>query len=219
MYTLTQKVAFAGGFVAIALVVLPPISGAAEQLFAFHMVQHLLLIALAAPLLVVSRAFDGLQRFAFVAKLAQPVTAWIAFVGIFLFWHWPAAFQWAAGNEFSRLLECASILVGAILFWSVALSLKGQDWLSYGGRALFVMTAAVATDLPGVIMVFSPQALCTMPGENAVRWGLTSLQDQQIAGMLMWVPANLVFFGIATWLFALWISDITPHKTSSQVIS
>jgi cytochrome c oxidase assembly factor CtaG len=58
-----------------------------------------------------------------------------------------------------------------------------------------------------------------MPGENAVRWGLTPLQDQQIAGMLMWVPANLVFFGIATWLFALWISDSTPHKTSSQVIS
>jgi putative membrane protein len=219
MHTLTQKVAFAGGLVATALVVLPPISSAAEQLFAFHMVQHLILIALAAPLLVVSRAFDGLQRFALVAKFTQPVTAWIAFVGIFLFWHWPSAFQWAAADETSRLLEHTSILVGAMLFWGVALSPKGQDWLSYGGRALFVMTAAVATDLPGVIMVFSPQALCTMPGENAVRWGLTPLQDQQIAGMLMWVPANLVFFGIATWLFALWISDSTPHKTSSRVIS
>jgi putative membrane protein len=219
MHTLTQKVAFAGGLVAIALAALPPISSAAEQLFAFHMVQHLLLIALAAPLLVASRAFDGLQRFVLVRKFTQPAAAWIAFVGIFLFWHWPAAFQWAAGNEVSRLLEYASILVGAILFWSVALSLKGQDWLSYGGRALFVMMAAVATDLPGVIMLFSPRALCTMPGENAEQWGLTPLQDQQIAGLLMWVPANLVFFGIATWLFALWISDGTPHKTSSQVIS
>jgi cytochrome c oxidase assembly factor CtaG len=219
MHTLTQKIAFAGGLVAIAFVVLPPISSAAEQLFAFHMVQHLLLIALAAPLLVASRAFDGLQRFVLVHKLTQPAPAWIAFVGIFLFWHWPAAFQWAAGNEVSRLLEYASVLVGAVLFWSVALSQKGQDWLSYGGRALFVMTAAVATDLPGVIMVFSPRALCTMPGENASQWGLTPLQDQQIAGLLMWVPANLVFFGIATWLFALWISDSAPHKTSSQVIS
>jgi cytochrome c oxidase assembly factor CtaG len=219
MHTLTQKVAFAGGLVAIALVVLPPISSAAEQLFAFHMVQHLLLIGLAAPLFVASRAFDGLQRFALVRKVSQPVVAWTVFVGIFLFWHWPAAFQWAAGNEVSRLLEYASVLVGAMLFWSVALSPKGQDWLSYGGRALFVMTAAVATDLPGVIMVFSPRAICTMPGENAVHWGLTPLQDQQIAGMLMWVPANLVFFAIATWLFALWISDGAPHKTSSQVIS
>jgi putative membrane protein len=183
------------------------------------MVQHLLLIALAAPLLVASRAIDRLQRFTLVRTFTQPVVAWIAFVGIFLFWHWPAAFQWAAGNEVSRLLEYVSILLGAMLFWSVALSAKGQDWLSYGGRALFVMTAAVATDLPGVIMVFSPRAFCTMPGESAVQWGLTPLQDQQIAGMLMWVPANLVFFGIATWLFALWISDSTPHKISSQVIS
>ena len=209
-----QKLAFAAGLAAIALVLLPPVSSAAEQLFAFHMVQHLLLIALAAPLLVVSRVFDNLQSNVFVSALTQPVTAWIAFVGIFLFWHWPAAFQWAAEREASRLLEHASILVGALLFWSVALSSKSQKWLSYGARALYVMTAAVATDLPGVIMVFSPRAICTMPGENAARWNLTPLQDQQIAGMLMWVPANLVFFGIATWLFALWISDA---KYSSQV--
>lgn len=209
-----QKLAFAVGLGGIALVLSPPISVAAERLFAFHMVQHLLLIALAAPLLVVSRVFGKLQGNAFIDAISRPVTAWIAFVGIFLFWHWPAAFQWAAEREASRLLEHASILIGALLFWSVALSSKGQKWLSYGARALYVMTAAVATDLPGVIMVFSPRAICSMPGENAAAWGLTPLQDQQIAGMLMWVPANLVFFGIATWLFALWISDV---EYTSQV--
>jgi putative membrane protein len=207
MHTLTQKLALAGGIAALALVVLPPLGSGAEQLFSLHMVQHLLLIAIAAPLLAVSGVFGGLHRF------AQPVTAWLAFVGIFLFWHWPAAFQWAAGNPASQLLEYASILFGALLFWIVALS--ARSGLSLGARALFVMTGAVATDLPGVIMVFAPRALCTMPGENAALWGLTPLQDQQIAGMLMWVPANLIFFGIATWLFALWISD-TSH---SQVIS
>jgi len=205
-----QKLAFAAGLGVVALVLLPPISSAAEQLFAFHMVQHLLLIALAAPLLVVSRVFDNLQGNAFISALTQPVTAWIAFVGIFLFWHWPAAFQWAAEREASRLLEHASILIGALLFWSVALSSKGQSWLSYGARALYVMTAAVATDLPGVIMVFSPRAICSMPGENAAGWGLTPLQDQQIAGMLMWVPANLVFFGAAMLLFAQWLKSPAP---------
>lgn len=212
---MTQKLAFAAGLAVIALVLLPPVSSGAEQLFAFHMVQHLLLIALAAPLLAASRAFDGLQGNVLVSALTQPVTAWIAFVGVFLFWHWPAAFQWAAEAEASRLLEHASILAGALLFWSVALSSKGQEWLSYGARALYVMTAAVATDLPGVIMVFSPRAISVMPGENAAHWGLTPLQDQQVAGMLMWVPANLIFFGIATWLFALWISD--ARKYPSQV--
>jgi len=47
--------------------------------------------------------------------------------------------------------------------------------------------------------------LCTMPGERAAGWGLAPLEDQQIAGLLMWVPANLVFFGIATWLFWKWL--------------
>ena len=217
MHTVIRKVLFGAGLAVVALTVLPPLTGFSEQLFSAHMLQHLLLIVVAAPMLTASGAFDGLQRFAVVRKLTEPVTAWVAFVGIFLLWHWPAAFQWAAQRESTILLEHASILIGALLFWSVALSVRGEAWLSYGARALFVMTAAVVTDLPGVIMLFAPRALCVMPGENAPAFGITPLEDQQIAGLLMWVPANLVFFGFATWLFALWISD--SHKTSSQVIS
>ena len=88
----------------------------------------------------------------------------------------------------------------------------GTNLLNDGARALYVMTAAIVTDLPGVVMLFAPRAICTMPGENAAAFGLTPLADQQIAGLLMWVPANLVFFGIATFLFARWISDAKlPH--------
>jgi putative membrane protein len=215
MHTVSRKIFFACGVAAVAITILPPLSDVAAQLFSVHMLQHLLLIVVAAPLLILSRAFEGLNRFALIRKLTQPVAAWVIFVSVFLLWHWPVAFQWAALTEATILLEHLSILVASLLFWSVALSARGQEWLSYGARALFVMTAAVATDLPGVIMVFAPQALCTMPGENAAAFGITPLQDQQIAGLLMWVPANIVFFSIATWLFALWISD--APKNSPQV--
>ncbi|HEX4862157.1 MAG TPA: cytochrome c oxidase assembly protein [Rhizomicrobium sp.] len=164
----------------------------ADRLFSFHMLQHLLLIAVAAPLLALRRRVSP-----------PPVAAWLAFVAVFLFWHWPVAFQWAAGNAATELIELGSILATAFLFWSAAFA---ADRLSAGARALFVMTAAVATDLPGVIMLFAPRAFCVMPGENAPAFGLTPLEDQQIAGLLMWVPANLVFFVIATWLFSRWIS-------------
>lgn len=207
-----RKLSFGTGLMVAMLTVSPPLAGISAQLFAAHMLQHLLLIVVAAPLLVAS---GSLQRFAPMQRLTQPVTAWVTFVGIFLFWHWPAAFQWAARSEATILLEHVSILFGALLFWGVALSSRGQAWLSYGARALFVMTAAVVTDLPGVIMLFAPRAICIMPGENAPAFGITPLEDQQIAGLLMWVPANLIFFGIATWLFALWISD--THKNASQV--
>ena len=83
-----------------------------QRLFAAHMSQHLLLIALAAPLLVLG----GLE-----VRLT-PAWAWSLFVGVFLFWHWPAAFQWAAGAPATRLLELASILFSALLFWSGALT-------------------------------------------------------------------------------------------------
>jgi putative membrane protein len=166
---------------------------AAAQLFSIHMAQHLLLIAVAAPLLVLGG----------VEIRLPPLAGWALFVCIFLVWHWPAAFQWAAANPFRELLELGSILAAAMALWS---GVFGVNPLNDGARALLVMTAAILTDLPGVIMLFAPRAICVMPQENAARFGLTPLQDQQIAGLLMWVPANLVFFAIATWLFGRWMA-------------
>jgi cytochrome c oxidase assembly factor CtaG len=182
---------------ALAVVAVLGLWRVSAVLFAAHMTQHLLLIALAAPLLVAGG----------VEARCRPVTAWCLFVGVFLFWHWPAAFQWAALHPVAELLELGSILFVAWLFWSVAL---GDEAISHGARALYVMTGAVLTDLPGVVMLFAPRPICVMPHENAAAFGLTPLQDQQIAGLLMWVPANLVFFGVATLLFALWIKE--PHR-------
>ncbi len=215
MRAVTHKLCLLAALATIAVVVLPPVADMARQLFAAHMAQHLLLIVVAAPLLVLSRTFAA-EEISFLRPLTGPVAAWLLFVGTFLFWHWPAAFRWAAGNEASRLLEHVTILGTAFLFWSVALARKRG--LSYGARALFVMTAAVATDLPGVIMVFAPQAICSMPHENSLRWGLTPLEDQQLAGLLMWVPANLAFFSIATLLFARWMSG-DVHILSSKPVS
>lgn len=170
----------------------------AEQLFAVHMAQHLILIAIAAPLLAL----------AWPRVTVRPVVGWIAFVTVFLFWHWPAAFQWAARHPLTELLELTSIFFAAIAFWS---AIFRSSTLSNGARALLVMTAAIVTDLPGVVMLFAPRAICVMPNENAAYFGLTPLEDQQVGGLLMWVPANLVFFGIATFLFARWIGAKPPY--------
>lgn len=190
------------GFAVALASFLPPLANLGEQLFAVHMTQHLLLIAVAAPLLVLG----GMD-----IRIA-PLTGWALFVGIFLFWHWPTAFRWAAQSPVTAAAELASILLAALCFWSGTL---GRSGLNDGMRALLVMTAAVLTDLPGVLMVFAPVAFCTMPAENAAAFGLTPLADQQIAGLLMWVPANLVFFSIATFLFARWMGAVrNPMVTS-----
>jgi cytochrome c oxidase assembly factor CtaG len=212
-----RRLMLAGALLAIALIVLPPLSRDSESLFSAHMVQHLLLIAVAAPLLAAGGWLDPLARGP-ARALMRPSIAWSAFVFVFLFWHWPAAFQWAAITEPTRLLEHATILVAACLFWATALAPSNPGRLSDGARALFVMTAAVVTDLPGVIMLFAPRAICTMPGENAFAFGLSPIEDQQIAGVLMWVPANLVFFGVATWLFARWISGAPSSSPTDHLV-
>lgn len=189
------------GGVLLALLGVALLWPTARLLFAAHMGQHLLLIAIAAPLLVLA----GLEI------RTPPLLGWGLFVGIFLFWHWPAAFRWAAEHRYAELLELGSIFAAACCFWSGVL---GSNRLGDGARALMVMTAAVLTDLPGVVMLFSPLAICTMPAEDAARFDLTPLTDQQLAGLLMWVPANLVFFGIATFLFARWIGAAHRPVTS-----
>ncbi len=152
---MSKLMALAGAaFVLVYLGLLWPI---ADMLFAAHMTQHLLLIALAAPLLVLGGVDTKLP----------PMLGWGLFVSIFLFWHWPAAFQWAARNPATQLLELATILGAAIAFWSGAL---GHNKFNDGARALLVMTAAVLTDLPGVVMMFAPRAICVMPGEDAARF-------------------------------------------------
>ena len=194
MRALNRVAALAGMLIALAML-LPPVSTLAAQLFSVHMARHLLLVAVAAPLLVLGG----------VEWRLRPATAWCLFVGVFLFWHWPAAFRFSAVHGLT-VLELGSLLAVATIFWSVAL---GSGPLPDGGRILFVMTAAVATDLPGVVMLFAPRAFCILPGADPTLFHLTALQDQQLAGLLMWVPANLAFFGIATFLFARWMREPT----------
>ncbi len=197
-----QALLLVAAAVSLAVALLPPLESAARELFAAHMAQHLILICITAPLLALARPWSALERVA-------PLTAWCAFVCVFLFWHWPAVFQWAAAAEATRLLELGSVLAAATVFWAAMLAPAPR--LGHGASALFVMTAAIATDLPGVVMIFAPRAICTMPDENAARFGLSALEDQQFAGLLMWVPANLVFFGFAIFLFAQYMRAQPPR--------
>jgi putative membrane protein len=215
MHKLARIGAAACGGAVVAVVLIPPRATDARELFSAHMIQHLLLIVVAAPLFAIAGAI-GVLPAPVAQRVTSPALAWSLFTASFLFWHWPTAFRWAAHGEATRLLEHATILVTATLFWSVALSKAGPQRLSHGAAALFVTTAAVVTDLPGVIMLFAPTPVCAMPQEDAARWGLTALQDQQFAGLLMWVPANLIFFSFATWLLASWMSEGDRRNVQSN---
>lgn len=221
---------FTAALIVILAALLPPIEDWADASFAAHMGQHLLLIVVAAPLLALGRApivmLTGLQLQvrrvlaymgarsgwnACARTLACPVPAWTLFTGVFLFWHLPAAFGWARRHEVVHIGEHLSLLVSAWIFWSMAL-VPARHRLSRGGAALFVVAAAIVLDLPSAVMIFSPRALYAAAQTPELPWGLTALQDQELAGLLMWVPGSLVFYSIAIWLFAQWLAPTNPTK-------
>jgi len=227
-----HAVSFAAGLLSLILALISPLDELAEQIFSAHMVQHLLLMLAAAPLLVASRAglaflwaFDAPSRRRIgriwrstgfgplVAFLMRPLIAWIAFCGIFVFWHLPGPYEWALGSEWIHALEHMSFLFSACLFWSVVIGPIGGTRLDYGSTLLYVGTMAVLSGLPGALMILAPKPLYTGHAATVGAWGLTLIQDQQLAGLIMWIPAGAVYLGTMIWLFAKWLDDSEIDRT------
>ncbi len=220
-----QAAAFAAGMLALAVALVSPVDRVAESLFWVHMVQHLLLIAVAPPLLVlgapqagvawglpprarrgVARWWHGLGRVrAGVAGLARPLPA-IGLHSVALWaWHVPAAYEAAVARPAVHALEHLSFVATAGLFWWAVLHPRGSLRRVPGLAilALFVMT--VEGGALGALLTFSAAPWYTSHLATAPVWGLTPMDDQQIAGLVMWVPGSLAYLAAAAWVFVTWI--------------
>jgi cytochrome c oxidase assembly factor CtaG len=184
------------------------------------MVQHILLIVVAAPLLVlgISPALPawGLPRswrrpvlqkvhsmrwVAAAGKLLQsPFAAWALHALALWIWHAPGLYQGALNSAGLHALEHLSFLGTALLFWWVLFRPAGERELGLGAGLLFIFTMALQSGLLGALLSFSPQPWYPAQSGGAAAWGLSPLEDQQLAGALMWVPAGVVYLVAALWL-------------------
>ena len=218
--------AFIGGIGFLFAALVSPIDPLGVKLFSVHMVQHLLLMMAAPPLLVASQpaiaflwAFPSRSRKAIgrmwaaagltrgFALLMHPVLVWSFFTGSFVLWHIPAMYQWALSDEGVHTLEHASFFVTSLAFWTIVIEPSGRRRLDYGSTLLFVSTTAVLSGLPGALMIFAPRPLYPAHAAGVADWGLTLMQDQQLAGLIMWIPAGLVYVIAAGWLFVVWMNE------------
>jgi cytochrome c2 len=110
-------------------------------------------------------------------------------------------------NASLEILEYLTFFLTSLGFWSIVMATGRGARLGYGARLLFLTTAAVLTDLPGALMVFAPQPLYPEHANGVHEWGLTLMQDQQIAGLIMWVPGGIVFVCVAGALFVAWLRE------------
>ena len=220
-----QIVAFCAGLLVLAVALISPIDTVGAQLFSVHMLQHLLLILAAPPLLVWSRAavvmlwafpLQGRRAIGHLWRrlglsrgglLMRPVVVWTVFCGSFVFWHIPGPYRWALENEDVHVVEHLSFFLTSLAFWSIVIEPFGRRRLSHGATLLFVVTAAVLSGLPGALMIFAPRPLYPEHTAGVAHWGLTLLQDQQLAGLVMWIPAGFVYVAAAGWLFLAWLEE------------
>lgn len=127
----------------------------------------------------------------------HPGFAWIALTITLWAWHAPALYATAQGSTPVHVLEHATFLLTSVLAWSVVLGGRAGDSAGAFARVLFLLACAVQSGLLGALLLFAPSPLYPLHGGGPAAWGLTPLEDQQLAGALMWVPPWIIDLGVA----------------------
>ena len=235
--------AFYTGLAALILALESPIDALSASLFTFHTIQHLLLIMVAAPLLLLGdpgvtmlrgvrlgirrRSLSYLTQKSWsrlagraLARLSTPVVALIVFTADLYLWHWSLLFNLTLTNNTVHLLEHTCFLFTAVLFWSQIIDQRAVYMrLAYVWRALYGVLAGAAGNVLAMYLVFAPKPLYAPYANLTSRpYGMTALGDQQIAGAIMWVPVLFIFGGVfAVCLFKALQEDERQSDAAAQL--
>jgi len=219
--TTPQRACFWAGWATLVAALVSPLHPLGEVLFSAHMAQHEVLMLMAAPLLVLSRPLVpflwglplGWRRSVGACSksgpvqrlwgfLTLPLTAWWIHAAALWIWHAPAFFQATLTSELAHTAQHLSFLLSALLFWWALLYGPGRE--NYGAGVLYIFTTGVHTSILGALLTFAPRVWYPAYAATTA-WGLTPLEDQQIGGLIMWVPAGIVYVVAGLVLFAAWI--------------
>lgn len=217
-----RVIAFLGGLAAIAVALSDQVHEAADSRFWAHMGQHMILMVIAAPLLAaggpavpfllllprgarrrVSRLRAWLRQASGFRLLYRPAAGWLASVCALWFWHIPGAYDLALHNELVHIGEHLSLLVAFWAFWWHVLRADGEQ-LSGGVAVLYVFAAMLPASALGAVLTFARNPLYAAQAQAAIQAGRDPLVDQQVAGLIMWIPADVLYMVIAVTLFLRW---------------
>jgi cytochrome c2 len=138
--------------------------------------------------------------------LSNPLVAWFVHALALWLWHIPALFDATLHSEFIHFVQHACFILTAIIFWWAVITSRSAV-MSYGGALLYMFTTALHTQVLGVLMTFSKTVWYPTYRYTTEPWGLTALQDQQLGGLIMWIPAGLVYIIAALALVAGWMRE------------
>ncbi len=219
-----QNLSFMLGVLVLLLALVSPIDTLGDTyLFSAHMLQHLLLVLVVPPLLLLGTprwVFERVLRWrpaAIVERaLRQPAVAWLLGTGAVWVWHVPALYNAALDSEGVHIGQHLCFLVTATIFWWPVLSPLDGHGLEPVVAIIYLFAAAFASSVLGIVLTFAGPGLYPAylhpEGDPAVLslvrndWGISPAGDQQLGGLLMWVPGSLVYLASIMAVFARWYS-------------
>lgn len=211
-----RATSFLSGLFLIWAAIAPPLAMLDHQLLTAHMVQHLLLMSFASPLLWLGAPLKPLQhglprRFAEVVvtplarsalsrqllkALRHPAVCWLAATVTLIGWHIPAAFALGMQSETWHGMEQATFLATGLFFWWPVIQ-PSQSSPSSSERSmsiiLYLFVATLPCDILSGFLVFCDRVVYPAYSSSSHLFGLSALEDQQCAGALMWTAVTVVF--------------------------
>ncbi|HEY7525380.1 MAG TPA: cytochrome c oxidase assembly protein [Candidatus Limnocylindria bacterium] len=216
-----RTAAFLAGLVAILVALVSPIEAYEGSLFSVHMVQHMLLELVAAPLLLLGapttlalravsaawrRRLLWLLRSRGVALLTFPLLTWILFAAVNWGWHFSTLYDQALENEPLHYFQHATFLVAALLFWWPVVGADPGRWrLPYPVRLFYLFLAMPQNSFLGVALMSAGAPLYPHYASNLRAWGPSVMADQNLGGILMWVFGDVVFLVAMGAVVAAWV--------------
>jgi putative membrane protein len=216
---------FYGGWLILVIALVSPLHALGNALFSAHMVQHELLMLMAAPLLVLGRPvapiFWALPRTwaRSLGRLARApccrtlglvasnlVVAWLLHAVVLWMWHLPTLFQATLTSDLVHAAQHGSFLGSALLFWWAIIH-GPRRAAGYGIAVLYLFTTAMHTGLLGALLSLAGRPWYPAYAGTTRAWGLSPLEDQQLGGLIMWIPAGIVYVAAGLLLFAAWLQE------------
>ena len=215
-------VCFAFGWLSLVAALDSPIHELGEQLFFAHMIQHEILMLVSAPLLLLGRpllvfAWALPRRWRKIAPLtthwairtpwtviSAPVTAWCLHALALWLWHAPVLFDATLRSDAIHATQHISFFATALLFWWTLLG-EHRSRLSDGAAMIYVFTTGIHMSILGALLTFAPRPWYPAYTSTAPLWHLTALEDQQLGGLIMWIPAGTILFIATLFLLHRWM--------------
>lgn len=222
-----ELIFFSISILVLIIALMSPLDKWSDELQAWHMIQHMLIMMIAAPFFVLAvplfvflwslplkirHRLTPLYRWLYGHKsgwyfLWQPALLWSVFAFTLWVWHLPRLYEAALYSSWIHDLQHISFFIAACLFWRLLLDPIHRFKMGRAIGILYLFATTLHATLLGVFMTLSPKIWYGFYSDKTNLWGLSALEDQQLAGLIMWMPACMVYVAVTVFIFINWLKE------------